>query len=841
MKIIKIFLASSILELKEERLELSSYVASLNNLYVSRGIYFRLILCEHLSDAVARERKQDEYNREIRDSDYFYVIFGARAGKFTQEEFDVAYRQFHATGAPKIYTYFKQLPDDEIESTVREFLHGLEQSIGHYPNYFTHVDTIKLNILTELTQSESVGGTLSLEDGMMKLDGNDVLSMENIPLYSRNDTVQRLLHEKSVLEAEFGELVRNIAIGEGTAANDRLLLENSGKRNRIAEQLHTLEKDVLGLCLLSSEKRKLGQHLNWREKKALELIDAGESEAAQTLLRDRAWKDEVRRAKELADSAIEPLREFISGQRTLVAAIKSEGINDECAAEITEIYEGLITACHSAWSNLSSQELMFLCDYAHFLWQQNSIKSAIGVAELLQYHFSNPEIKFSTDENAVLFNLLGILYAKQHDAEKAEPAFRSSLQAYRKLAKEDPSTFLRAASSVGNNFAAFLADQNQPQDADKLYREALATYRTLAVEDPSTLLPYISMTCNNLANLLAKQHQPGDAEQLYLEALEIRRKLAAENPAEYLPDVATTCHNFAYFLAGQHRPKESDDLYREALRIRRALAKENAAAFLPDVAATCSNLAILLSNRHPPQEAEGLYREALDIRRRLAEENAETFLPDVATTCNNFALFLHRNNQPSEAEALYREALDIRRKLFANNPDVFLPSVAETCNNLANLLKTRGQPRDAERLYREAMENYRKLSSENSSAFSPYLGSVCNNLALFLVEQKRPKEAAPLYDEALTIRRKLAAEDPEAFLPDVGMTLFNLAIFSYDILHDAPKSCAFFEEALEIYSQFPQYSDIAVKIREILAQHFVGGSGTVGNRRGLRLWRRKHS
>lgn len=80
MKYIKIFLASSVVEFEKERQELGKFVRSLNDIYIKRGLYFELNLCEDLSNAVDKERKQNEYNKLIRKCQYFYILFGRYAG-----------------------------------------------------------------------------------------------------------------------------------------------------------------------------------------------------------------------------------------------------------------------------------------------------------------------------------------------------------------------------------------------------------------------------------------------------------------------------------------------------------------------------------------------------------------------------------------------------------------------------------------------------------------------------------------------------------------------------------------------------------------------------------------
>jgi hypothetical protein len=108
MKVIKLFLASSIVESEHE---LSAYINSLNKIYVPRDIFFELTVYEELSNALAKARKRAEYNESIQNSQYFYVIFDTKASTDAIEEFDVALKSFQESGAPKIYTYFMQLPE----------------------------------------------------------------------------------------------------------------------------------------------------------------------------------------------------------------------------------------------------------------------------------------------------------------------------------------------------------------------------------------------------------------------------------------------------------------------------------------------------------------------------------------------------------------------------------------------------------------------------------------------------------------------------------------------------------------------------------------------------------
>lgn len=86
------------------------FVRQQNDAFVKKGTYLEVVRWESFLDAMSATRLQDEYNKAIRDCDIIVCLFFTKAGKFTEEEFDVAYGQFKNTAKPRIYTYFKEAP-----------------------------------------------------------------------------------------------------------------------------------------------------------------------------------------------------------------------------------------------------------------------------------------------------------------------------------------------------------------------------------------------------------------------------------------------------------------------------------------------------------------------------------------------------------------------------------------------------------------------------------------------------------------------------------------------------------------------------------------------------------
>ena len=126
MKKIKIFLASSITELKFDRLEIGDFIRQLNDVYVDRDVYFSLVKCEDYDNAISQEGKQAEYDKEIADSELVFFLFFKKVGDYTRHEFEVALEAYKNHQKPKIITYFKYVDSiDDATDEVKSFMDKL--------------------------------------------------------------------------------------------------------------------------------------------------------------------------------------------------------------------------------------------------------------------------------------------------------------------------------------------------------------------------------------------------------------------------------------------------------------------------------------------------------------------------------------------------------------------------------------------------------------------------------------------------------------------------------------------------------------------------------------------
>ena len=102
----RLFLASSS-ELESDRRDFEIFINRKNKDLADKEIFIHLEKWEDFLDAMSQTRLQDEYNKAIENCDIFVMLFFTKVGKYTEEEFDIAFRKFKESNKPLIYTYFK--------------------------------------------------------------------------------------------------------------------------------------------------------------------------------------------------------------------------------------------------------------------------------------------------------------------------------------------------------------------------------------------------------------------------------------------------------------------------------------------------------------------------------------------------------------------------------------------------------------------------------------------------------------------------------------------------------------------------------------------------------------
>lgn len=675
---IKIFLASSIEEFKNERQELMAFFGSVNNKLRKSGIYIELEKCEDMSSAVPLKRKQDDYNEYIKNSDYLIMLIGRDVGKYTLEEFDVALEHFLKYRTPTILPYFKKVPEGEqVQKRVLDFEKRLVKQLGHYVHDpYSHLSEIENDVL--LTIFEGLG----VQDGQLLLNEQQVMSLEDVPFYKGNKALQQKIEQKKRLEEEYIAVIRKLS--KTPSSKDLLGKKEELERERgtLQRAIDQMETDMLQEHREMLQKRQLGIRLNWREKEARDFVcNDGDYESAKNLLRDAQWEEEVSLSgkkmelctEEQREQQLVEIRRYIFGKKTLISYIKATGLTPESVDEIKAIYENL---AEKAVAYQTEQKV--LQEYAEFLMKQNCLEEGIAVAEKLRQYYKNDE-KTRNKDKAELLLRLSDLYYEVVKLKESQQCLSEALEIIPIIANDLEREGLRALAN--RKMGRDLWEIEGPDKAQKWIREALDISTSLSNQNPQdgTLRWILGNVMGIYATLMNKIGEEKEAEKSYEKSIKVYEDLAKNYSdsswCSLFPDrenmacsLQSVCRNYAIFLNRMNRREEAEKVSRKALEVGRSIAARNPQANEAQMALLCSFIAGISCAEKRYKEAESLYREARPLYKSLTVINPRRYGDAAIINTTKMAKLLEQKKRESyvsplddsyegeEALELYREA-----------------------------------------------------------------------------------------------------------------------------------------------------------------------------------------
>lgn len=174
MKTIRIFLASSD-ELNDCRETFGALIYKLDQYFREREIRLKLYEWEDLDAAYNNRRKQDEYNDKVRKSDIFVALFHQKGGRFTIEEFDVAYENQQQTSLPQIHIYCKDIKEGEVESVELKEFKKRVTNLGFNCNNFANKEILKVLFTQQLLKAIQIEeDLLKTENGIITFNGKRI-------------------------------------------------------------------------------------------------------------------------------------------------------------------------------------------------------------------------------------------------------------------------------------------------------------------------------------------------------------------------------------------------------------------------------------------------------------------------------------------------------------------------------------------------------------------------------------------------------------------------------------------------------------------------------------------
>lgn len=727
MKIINIFLASSIDEFKNERNELQCFINDVAEDFRDRyDTDIRVQRCEKVDPRYVKGRSQDEFNELIKNSEMCIFLFFTKAGEYTIEEFEVARKAFEVSenGKPKIYTYFKTIDDVSVEKSVTDFMSELDKNLKHFYQTFSHIDTVKLRVLLNLKMQEMDFISIEFDDGKCIVDGKETLDLSNVAEFANNGVLKQLNEEFLSIDKEYCEMKPIYATGKTDEAFCKKYAEIAARRQNLLDTIEELQKNIFNISLRMCEDDVHGE-ITSRQKKAYRLFELGDLEGANNILdfdeisNDYQRRKEIRKQEQIKETRIF-VRESITKIEVLTAMTNYKGRFDD----IEKIYDAIVPEVLEY-----NIEIEVLYDYSSYLEEQGKSQKAYNIAIKLIDICEN----FSCCDartKARYYNLIGTICNNLNDVEEAENKYITAIKIYEQLAKDNLQNYNFELAVLYNNIEVLYRDQDDLEKSIKYHNLTMIHYEQLAKENRVEYDDLFGVFYGNFGSFYAFQDYFDKAEEFYITSIEYLEQLAREKPEKHNNNLAIAYNNIGCVYHKSKNYAKAKKYYFKSIKIREKLAEDNPFRYIYKLAESYNNIAKLYSDQDYYIEAERYYFEAIKILEQLVKYNSDRYNFDLAESYDGIALLCDKQNQFENTEMYYLKAIDIREQLVKKSPNKHNSYLARSYSNIAAFYHENKHNKKAENYYLKAIVIREKLIKENSKKYNSALALNYYNYAV---------------------------------------------------------------------------------------------------------------
>ncbi len=814
MKTIKIFLASSE-ELKDERLEMTDLVSRLNQTFKGRGIQLELKRWEYLDSSMGDERKQDEYNKVLRECDICLVLFWRKFGSYTGEELDVAYQCHKNKVKPeKIYVFFKNPDADDVTSELKEFIKSYENRYGgHFFNKFLNVDTLKLEFLLqfELYQKDQLGEkAIEVRNEHVYVDNEAMVDLNNIPFAANNEGFKKRQAKLKELEEEIekkwkelDEKKTALQVAKDQQANlpdvaglqmfvdmaqkavnetEDSLQALLNRKNELKDDFEREQQNLFNTARRITEQR--GRNISERMARAIEAFESGDARRADIIL-DEAEKDfeEARMDFRITKKvSVQALEEQI--QRASYKMSNDSIPIEERVAKTLEIYEEA-DAFAQEINYDQKKYIYFLWDYSGFLnayAQYSKAKEVCDKTTKICEETYGKEHSCTADS----YHKFGSLYDELGDYVKAMDYHKLALNIREKLLGKN---HIDTALSY-NGIGIINIKLGNYEKALDCFQQALDVWeKELGKGHHWTAAAY-----TNTGNVYYKICNYDKALKNYKRALEIYEGIGEKDK----PSTAHLYFNIGLVYSEVNDYKKALDYYKKAMFIlKKALGEEH-----PDTTRTYNNIGNIYN-------ALGNHDKALEYQLQ-AIANYEKILgkehPEIAVSYNDIGCVYSDIGDYNKALEYLTTALNIREKVIGKEH----LDTASSYNNIAHAYLDLGNYDKALEYFHINLDIIKKnLGNDHIKTASSYnsIGIVYGNLGDY-------DKALKYFKLAMKIREKNLGM--EHF--DTAESYYNIAL-AYHLTGKIVEALPYAEKAVAAFPEDTNHIDTLACVYEDLGRN----------------------
>ena len=602
---VQIFVGAAGAAFASEAEELQAFAEVLNSIYPEHEI--RLFVCEADREAAEDRACQLRHNEKAAASDFSHFVIGERVGGHTREELDCALSAYRASGK-KPHVYVSMLAGSEPDASTVDFVDHLRDDLGHYPASLANLEQLKLCIVINLLRNTEFGGdsALTFSDGWARLKGRPVINLADVPIYGKNAGLATRKERLAALDAEFAQAASAYAKDADEQALAQMAALDS-QREAVRAALLQQEADILAALRIVRDKGMVGSKVDRREAEALQLIGEGRLADAVFLLGDPSWSADIAQSESSGKMISGKVRRYISGRRTLIAALRAQGLDEAGERKVVEIYKE-VTA--KAAGRHVEQDVW--ADYAEFLLARGENAQAAEVGRCAEALYELDHMQ--TQDRARLQALLCRIHLRIGSWERAAEHGDAAVKALRWLAIATPAEYEPQLAEALNELASAYLKLGRMDERGACLQRAEALASKLLAADHSPHAPLAAQTYNRLAVHHKRAGELELAERYHTQALELRRELCEHDAATYEPELCESYNNLGILLKKRGELVRAEECYLASIETRRKLAVANPVRYAPKLAVALINYAELLLSVGCLDEAEACANEAIQIR-----------------------------------------------------------------------------------------------------------------------------------------------------------------------------------------------------------------------------------
>lgn len=574
MKRIRIFLASSITDLKFDRIEIGNFFRQLNDIYIESGIYFDLVMCEDYDNGIALSGKQSEIDKLLCDSELVFFVFFNKVGEYTRHEFEIALDSFKNIKKPKIVTYFKYVNSiTEAADDVKNFMSMLDTELRHYYNIYSEIDTLKLGMFMQIKLMRLDNSELTVEDGKLMHGKTQIAETKNIPMFERNENLKKLKDKLAEADAKYRSA--KVAFLKSQKDDDYLAFSDAATEKEKAEkELYELEKAVLSAAEKMYETTTDGTVLSEKQKQAYRHMERGEWDLALAILDKNEIISELSHNQSIGDGIRERIMVNVSELLQRIEVLRAAGLDKAVIEEILSLYDTVYDV--TVKYDLSLKPIAGYVSFLNDDIGQN--EKAEKIAKKLSYLYEDPDRDVSLEDKVELIFLRSKIYSSFKRYEEVIAMLEGGIKMSDELYEKEGARVAALCGGVRNITANALFFLKREEKAYGYYEDAKFYYQIAYDYDSKANKHYLAMIYDNYGNIVEDVDKDFDlALDYHIKALRLYHEAAEENP-KHKKALARVYHNIGLSYRKQGVYDKGEQYLLEAIRLREEIREKNPAS-----------------------------------------------------------------------------------------------------------------------------------------------------------------------------------------------------------------------------------------------------------------------